>query len=138
MSASLLITTVAGLIDKIIPDKEKASEAKLKLLELEQEGELEKLRLSNQLSIAQTEVSKAEAQHSNLFVSGARPFLIWVGGAAMAWQYILFPMTQTYLAATGNPLVLPSINNDILFELVALLLGLGGYRTIEKFKGKAV
>lgn len=136
MSATLVISAVAGILDKLIPDKEKANEAKIRMLELEQQGALQELTNIKDMSIAQAEVSKAEAQHKSLFVAGARPFLIWVGGAAMAWQYILFPMAQTYLAYTGNSIVLPSVNNEVLFELVALLLGLGGFRTYEKIKLK--
>lgn len=136
MSASLLITTVAGLLDKLIPDKEKASEAKLKLIELEQAGQFKELDTIKEMALAHTEVSKVEAAHTNIFVSGGRPFLIWVGGLALAWQYILFPMVQTYLIATGNNVEIPEINNDVLFELVILLLGLGGYRTIERVQGK--
>ena len=136
MSLALLVPLLGDVLDKLIPDKEKANEAKVRLIELEQQGALQELLARKEMSLAQTDVAKIEAAHSSLFVAGARPFLLWVGGFAMAWQYIGYPMLQAYLTATGSAIVLPVINGDVLFELVALLLGLGGLRTYEKIKTK--
>lgn len=132
--ASLLIGTVGSLLDKLIPDKEKANEAKLRLIELEQAGQLQELAAMKEMSLAQAEVTKTEAAHSSIFVAGARPFILWVGGVALGWQYVAYPMLQAYLTATGKDIVLPVLNSDVLFELVALLLGLGGLRSYEKVK----
>jgi hypothetical protein len=137
MSLTALIPILGPLLDKLIPDKEKATEAKLKLFELEQQGAFKELDMVKELSLAQASVAKTEAAHDSLFVAGGRPFLIWVGGVAMAWQYIMYPMLQSYLTATGNDVVLPALNSDNLFELVALLLGLGGMRSYEKLKRAA-
>lgn len=135
MSLAALIPLLGQVLDQVIPDKSKAAEAKIRLIELEQNGELAKLEVSKDLAIAQADIAKVEAAHSNVFVSGARPFILWVGGCAMAWQYILYPIVQTYLTYTGNTAVMPAVNNDVLFELVALLLGLGGMRSWEKKQG---
>lgn len=135
MSIAALIPLLGEVLDRVIPDKGKAAEAKLHLIELEQNGELKKLEVSRDLALAQADVAKTEAAHSNIFVSGARPFILWVGGCAMAWQYMLYPMIQTYLLYTGSTVVMPAVNNDVLFELVALLLGLGGMRSWEKKQG---
>ena len=40
----------------------------------------------------QIEANKAEAQHKSIFVAGWRPFIGWVGGFAMAYQFLLYPM----------------------------------------------
>ena len=37
----------------------------------------------------QTEINKIEASHKNIFVSGWRPFIGWVCGSALAYQFIL-------------------------------------------------
>ena len=40
----------------------------------------------------QVQVNKAEAQHQSLFVAGWRPFIGWVGGLALAYQFLLYPL----------------------------------------------
>ena len=132
--ATLLIGTVGSLLDKLIPDKEKANEAKIRLIEMEQAGALHELTAMKEMSMAQADVAKVEAAHSSIFVAGARPFILWVGGVALGWQYVAYPMIQAYLTATGSTIILPVLNSDVLFELVALLLGLGGLRSYEKVK----
>lgn len=132
--ATLLIGTVGSLLDKLIPDKEKANEAKIRLIEMEQAGALHELTAMKEMSMAQADVAKVEAAHSSIFVAGARPFILWVGGVALGWQYVAYPMIQAYLTATGSAIILPVLNSDVLFELVALLLGLGGLRSYEKVK----
>lgn len=59
------------LIDKLIPDPEAKAAAKLKLLEMEQQGELTQLN-------AQMQAIMAEANSDSWFTSGARPSLMWV------------------------------------------------------------
>lgn len=134
MSLGLIIPLLGDVLDKLIPDKEKANEAKIKLLELEQQGALQELLARKEMTLAQTAVAKTEAAHSSIFVAGARPFILWVGGVALGWQYVLYPMLQAYLTATGKSIILPVLNSDVLFELVTLLLGLGGLRSYEKVK----
>lgn len=137
MSLALLVPLLGDVLDRILPDKEKAAEAKLRLIELQQAGQLQELSNIKEMSLSLSQVSQQEAKHDSLFVAGARPALIWVGAAAMAWQYLAFPMVQTYMLYNGSTIEIPAINNDALFELVCLLLGLGGLRTYEKVKKSA-
>lgn len=59
------------LIDKIFPDKQQAAEAKLKLMQLEQAGELEELQVRMSAIIA-------EAKSNDPWTSRARPTFMYV------------------------------------------------------------
>ncbi len=83
----------------------------------------------------QTDVNKVEAGHRSLFVAGWRPFIGWVCGLAMAYQFILAPMmTWGFAVAQITVPELPKLDEH-LWQLTVGLLGMGGLRTIEKSLG---
>lgn len=118
------------LISRIFPDPAQQDQAKLKLLELQQSGELASMT-------AQTDINKEEAKSSSIFVSGWRPFVGWVCGSAFALHYLIIPVANFVLVATGHKEVILSFDMQTLLTLLMGLLGLGGYRTVEKVKGVA-
>lgn len=82
-------------------------------------------------------INKVEASHSSIFVSGWRPFIGWICGCALAFQYLVRPF-WIWVAATwwpGSPV--PPTLDGMLWELVMGMLGLGGLHTIEKWKRSA-
>ena len=97
---------------------------------------MEKMRQKPQ--ILQIEINKIEAGHRSVFVSGWRPFIGWICGASLVWHFIGYPIA-TYLTAISMPeLIIPQLGSaDDLMTLVISLLGLGGFRTVEKLNGKA-
>lgn len=137
MSLAALIPLVGSVIDKIFPDAKSAAEAKLRLFELQQAGELKALDADLQMALGQIEVNKAEAQSASLFVSGWRPAVGWVCVAGLGWTFLLHPALTWYLAMSGTPMALPNPAQEHLFELLMGLLGLGGFRTFEKVRGVA-
>lgn len=118
------------LISRVFPDPEKADAAKLELLKLQQSGELAAMT-------AQTDINKEEAKSSSVFVSGWRPFVGWVCGSAFALHYLVIPVANFVLVATGHKEVVLSFDMQTLLTLLMGLLGLGGYRTYEKVQGVA-
>ncbi|QQR68369.1 MAG: hypothetical protein IPI58_05805 [Alphaproteobacteria bacterium] len=82
----------------------------------------------------QVEIDKIEAQSPDRFVSGWRPFIGWVCGAALAYTYLLVPLLAWTLTLWSPGTSLPHLPTDNLFELVLAMLGLGGLRTFEKIK----
>lgn len=131
-----LISLLPEVLDKILPDKEKADEAKLKLLELAQKGELAVLDADMKLALGQMEINKAEAT-TDMFRGGWRPAAGWVCVAGLAYQFILSPILPWIFNAFGAPLPpMPPINNETLMTLLGGMLGLGGLRTFERVKGK--
>jgi len=118
------------LISRIFPDPAQAADAKLKLLELQQSGELS-------VMTAQTDINKVEASNSSIFVSGWRPAIGWVCALALAYQYLLKPLVMGILPNFGIAIApLPGLD-DNLWQLMMGMLGMGGLRTMEKMQGVA-
>ncbi|WP_208507954.1 3TM-type holin [Variovorax paradoxus] len=128
---------VGELLDKILPDKTAADAAKVKLVELAQQGELAKLQADTALATAQTEINKVEAASTRLFVAGWRPFVGWICGLAVAFKFIGGPLLFMVAQALGHPVDLPKIETEELWPLLLGMLGLGGMRSYEKVKGAA-
>ena len=118
------------LIDRLWPDPTQAAAAKLELLKLQQSGDLAQIT-------GQMDINKAEAQNASVFVSGWRPFIGWVCGSALAYQYLLRPLAMGIAASVGHPIApLPGLDSN-LWELMFGMLGIGTLRTVEKMKGVA-
>jgi hypothetical protein len=133
---NLLIPAVTSIIDKLIPDPAQATEAKLKALDMAQKGELAELDAAVKLAAGQLEVNKAEASSGDAFTSRWRPVIGYVIGAALAFHYILNPLILWIAAFAGAEIKVPSITlDDHLWELVMGMLGLAGWRTLDKIKG---
>ena len=84
----------------------------------------------------QSEINKLEAQHRSMFVAGARPFILWVCGFALAWNFVLHPFVNYFAVQMGYPSVPPLLDMSELYPIIMALLGLGGDRTYEKLKDK--
>lgn len=124
------------IIDRVLPDKEKAAEAKLKLLELQQNGELAVLTAETDLAKGQQDINKVEAANASIFVSGWRPFIGWTCGGGLAYQFILRPLL-IWVSGMFEFVPPPSLEMDTLVTLLLGMLGLGSLRTAEKIKGVA-
>ena len=127
MSLLAVLPLVEKAIDRLFPDPEKAKEARLRLIELEQAGDFKRLDAEVQLLLSQLDVNKEEAGSSHWFVASWRPFIGWVGGVGLAWQFIMYP-TVTWFGVTAPPL-----DSGQLFILLSSMLGIGGMRSLDKF-----
>ncbi len=112
-------------VDRLIPDKHLAER-------LAAEIQVEFARADIQGQLAQLEVNKIEAANPNAWVSGWRPFVGWVCGGGLAFQFLIAPLL-TWLSGTQ----VPPLDMGTLMTLLLGMLGLGGMRTAEKFKGVA-
>lgn len=128
-----VIETVGKLASDLITTDKEREELRLKEKEIDQRTDL-----------AQIDVNKAEAANPSVFVSGWRPYIGWVGGAAMTYQFILYPLMQWGWALMQSagwipatliaPPVLPS---EQLWVILSGILGIAGMRTYEKKQGVA-
>lgn len=125
---SVILGSVVPILDRFFPDK--TQQAKFT-----QELTLELAKMDFQAMQSQVEVNKIEAQHANLFVAGWRPFIGWVGGVAIAWTYIGFPITQWFAYLYGYRGPLPNFDTGELMTLVLALLGIGAMRSYDKAQG---
>ena len=129
-----LIPLIGDVLDKVLPDAQASANAKLELMRIAQAGELAQLNADTSLALGQIETNKAEAESGK---AGAlwRPGAGWVCVAGMGYTFLAQPLLAWLSAIQGWP-VPPIINTDTLLFLVTGMLGLGGYRSIERIKGK--
>jgi len=133
-----ILPVVGTLIDKIFPDKGAADEAKLKLLELTQKGELAQLDADMKLALGQIEVNKVEAASKDPFRAGWRPMAGWACSLGLFYEFLLRPILPWLVELTGKTVApMPNLDIDQLIILLGGLLGLGGYRSYERIKNKA-
>ena len=124
--ADSVIGVAGKVLDKFVGDKD---------LKVKLEAELNKELIS--LDLAQAQANIEQAKHPSIFVSGARPAIMWVCCFALAWQFIIAPISS-WVIITWYPMVtLPMLETGELVSLIMALLGLGGMRTAEKWKGVA-
>ena len=116
-----------ALIDRFFPDKTKAEEAKAQMLVMLSTQDF-------QTVMAQLEINAKEAVSPSLWVSGGRPFFIWIGGAGFGYAVLLQPLLAWVSLINGWPEP-PLLNIDLLWVVVSGLLGLGTMRSFDKLKG---
>lgn len=80
----------------------------------------------------QSEINKMEAQHRSVFVAGWRPFIGWICGLSLAYNFII----RDLIAWVSPDAMPPAIQMDQLITILLGMLGLGGLRTFEKIKDK--
>ena len=112
------------VIERLWPDPAAAAAAKLELLKLQQSGELAQIT-------GQLEINKTEAANPSVFVSGWRPFIGWICGIGLAYQFLIYPILIAY-----EPKIV-QLDISTLITLLGGLLGLGTLRTVEKLNGVA-
>ena len=109
-----LATTV---VNKIWPDKSAAEQA----------------QLAQQFAIIQGQIdtNKAEAASTNWFVAGWRPFVGWICGTGLGYQFLVYP-----IAIAWFPKIV-QLDMGTLMTLLGGMLGFGAMRMNEKISGVA-
>jgi hypothetical protein len=113
-----IVATGMKVLDKFIPDPEAKAKFESELRDSLQGWDKQ-----------QNEVNAVEAQNANLFVSGWRPAIGWVGAIGLLYQYLLRP-----IAVGAGWHDLPTLDSSLM-ELVTAMLGMAGLRTYEKTLG---
>lgn len=125
-----IIPSILGLVNQFAGSwEEKQKEAfQLALTQLVQ---------GYQIQLEQIKVNEAQASNSNPFISGPRPFIMWVCGIAFAWQSIIFPISCWIATLAHHPELVQQLQqlhfDPNLNYVLASLLGIGHVaRTAEK------
>lgn len=111
------------VINKIWPDKTEAEKQQLAAAVMVVQGQLD--------------VNKVEAANPSVFVSGWRPAIGWVCGAACAWNWVGLPVAKAGLMLAGHDLVMAPADISEMMPILLGMLGLGGLRSYEKVNGVA-
>lgn len=128
------IGSIVEGIGKIADDLFTSDEERLKIA-------LEEKAIDAQIVKGQLDINIAEAKHKSVFVAGWRPFIGWVGGIALAYQFIIYPLMVwgwTWFKSMGwipgDISAPPVFESGPLFAIVTGMLGIGGMRSFDKLK----
>lgn len=124
-----LVDPVSNILDKVVEDKDQKAKLAHEIATMAE-------RHAQELARGQIDINKEEAKSRNIFIAGWRPFVGWTCGLALFWHFLGLPVT---LFVTGwfdlqHP-PLPEFDMQSLMTVLLGMLGLGGMRTFEKFKG---
>lgn len=128
-----IFNLVGGALDKIFPDKDKANEAKLKMLELQQSGQFKELELAY-------DAIKTEAASGDKWTSRARPAFMYVfyimllAGIPMGIVYSISPGVADGIIQ-GFKSWFEAIPDEIYWLFGSGYLGYTTARTYEKKRG---
>ena len=123
-----LLPVIGDVLDRFFPNKEERAKA-------EREIEAKLTAHLASIDLAQLEVNKQEAAHRSLFIAGWRPFVGWTCGLALFYTYLVQPMATFVMAQTGDLVQLPQVDLSMMMPVLLGMLGLGGLRSFEKYKG---
>ncbi len=124
------VKAIGDTLNNLFTSDEERMEKKNEILKTNREYDLQENKLIAEQNIAQTEVNKAEAESSSLFVAGWRPAIGWVGAISLFYQFIAYPMLL-WLPVTPPP----QIDTSQLYPIIMGMLGLAGLRSYDKAQG---
>ena len=119
-----LLNTGKGLIETFRPNSEAERKAAAELTQLFAD-------LASESDRMQMELNKIDAMREGkwaIFRSGWRPFMGWTSAAALIYAGIVYPLLSGWLP-------IQQIDAQIFASIIMGMLGLGGARTYEKYKG---
>jgi hypothetical protein len=125
-----LLDIGSKILDRVIPDKAAAEKAKLELLAAAQNQEFS-------LALEQVKTNQEEAKHSSIFVAGWRPFIGWICGLGLFWNFLGYPLATWAVAVWQPEFSPPELLTENLMELTLAMLGMAGLRSWEKYKNVA-
>ena len=119
-----IVSGVVNTIDELHTSKEEEMKIAFDVRKIEHDE-----------NIGQIETNKIEASHKSMFVAGWRPFIGWVCGTALLYNFIVKDLIEYYLAIRHEDVPsLPSLQMEQLMTILLGMLGLGAARTVEKIR----
>jgi len=116
-----LISPVAALLDKFIPDADTKNKLAHEIATLAE-------RQAHEIALAQIAVNKEDAKGA-WFQAGWRPAVGWVCVAGFAINFLVSPL----LHPLG--IIVPQADTSTMLPVLMGMLGLGGLRSYEKKNG---
>ncbi len=91
------------IIDKLFPDPAQRDEAKFKLAQLADSGELRELDAAAKSDQNQTDIAKIDASSDKFLQYGWRPFIGWICGFGLLYQFLGHMASQGFAATVCHP-----------------------------------
>ena len=125
--AKSIVEAISNAVDERKVSPEEVMEYKLK-----------DKRIDAALAVGQMVIASEQAKHPSVFVAGARPAVMWICAAALAWNYVLYPLMSflVWLFPEYRDVMetAPKLDTSELMTLLTGMLGFGGFRTFEKMR----
>ena len=123
---------IGKIVDGVVNTIDELHTSKEEVMKID----LEVRKIAHGENMGQIEINKMEAAHKSIFVAGWRPFIGWVCGFALLYNFILrdlivYGITLRNASAPAPP----ELQMEHLMTIVIGMLGLGVARTYEKTKG---
>lgn len=131
LNVSNVVKSVGDSLDDLFTSDEERMEAEREMYRAKKEFVVAEKQLTTKVNMAQAEINLAEAQSSHFFVAGWRPAIGWIGAAALAYQFLIYP-ALTWFSNTPPPQMEP----DMLYTIITGMLGIAGMRSFDKVKDK--
>jgi len=126
-----LIAPISDILKEVLPDTDKRAQLAHDIATMAEKH-------VHETNIAQIEVNKVAASSPDPFTSRARPFILWVCGIALAYNFLIYPLLQFIVVMyMPEPPEFPVLETEELRTILFGLLGLSTLRTYEKAKGVA-
>jgi hypothetical protein len=155
-----VVTTLLDTLGKRIDDLFTSDEERGDIATQQQKIALKQLVTQLKAQHTQLQINLQQTKHPSLFVAGARPAIIWIGAAGLAYEAIVRPLgtwlilqtldlnaimgpqalqnaTPQQVQAILDFYALPGMNTELFLPIIFGVLGIGGFRTWEKINGKA-
>lgn len=139
-----LVEGAMEIIKKLVPDKDKQLQAEAELRTLGLTIAAQAQTYEHDERMGQIEINKIDAASSDPYQRRARPTIMWICAFGFAYAFVVHPLLQWAVAVIAcfywqaRELVPPALPDvEYLVTMLGAVLGLGGYRTYEKFKGVA-
>jgi hypothetical protein len=125
-----LVGPVSNLLDQFIEDKDQKAKLAHEIATMSEKHMAEAM-------LANAEANIEQSKHASIFVSGARPAIMWICALGLLTQFFVMPVAEWAIIIWLPEVELPKLNTGELMTLTLSLLGLGGLRSFEKSKGIA-
>lgn len=133
-----IVAAVGQVADDLFTSDEERAKQDIEAMKVE----LDAAKVDADLIAGQQRINVEEAKSASLFVAGWRPAIGWTGVAALAYQFIVYPLLTWAWAWMQSlhwvPLTVappPILDTNALMVLLTGILGISTARTFEKVKG---
>lgn len=130
-----IISEGLKIVNKFIKDPEAQAQAQIEMMKIAQQDKFKEIDATLQTAQMQANINQVEAAHANVWVAGWRPFIGWICGFSLALQFLIFPLAYWGGMIAGITISWPSLPTELIWSMLAGMLGIGAQVSYEKVKG---